>query len=302
MTDVKGPAAPVRFGLIGLDSPHAPSFTRLFGDGISGEVAGGTVVSAWKGRAAADFPLSRDRIEGFADEVAGLGVELRVTPEEVAEACDALLVVAADARTHPDHFTRVARFGKPVYVDTRFALSTADARSMLAAAHRHGCLPLAGSPKRFTPAFRSALASFEPRRIDLTGPLPTQPGHPVLDWYGVHLVDLAVAALGPGCASVDARRGRRTTLTWPDGRVATLGGDAEWSPFTHARIGDGREERDLTIEAGPPMLTGLLTSLVSACRTGTPNVPEAEVFDIVAIIEAARRSREADAPVAVRRP
>ncbi|MFI6650419.1 hypothetical protein ACIBI8_22720 [Streptomyces sp. NPDC050529] len=299
MTGGKGPAVPVRFGLIGLDSPHAPSFTRLFGDGINGEVVGGTVVSAWKGRAAADFPLSRDRIDGFADEVAGLGVELRETPEEVAEACDALLVVAADARTHPDYFSRLAPFGKPVYVDTRFALSTADARAMLATANEYGCLALAGSPKRFIPEFRSASAAFEPRRIDLTGPLPTQPGHPGLAWYGVHLVDLAVAALGPGCASVDARRGRRTTLTWPDGRVATLGGDAEWSPFTQVRVSDGREVRELTIEAGPPMLTGLLTSLVSACRTGRPNVPEAEVLDIVAIVEAARRSRAADAPMSI---
>ncbi|WP_406458504.1 hypothetical protein OG782_36390 [Streptomyces sp. NBC_00876] len=299
MTGGKGPAAPVRFGLIGLDSPHAPSFTRLFADGINGEVPGGRVVSAFKGRAAADFPPSRDRIDGFADEVAGLGVELRETPEEVAEASDALLVVAADARTHPDYFTRLAPFGKPVYVDTRFALSTADARSMLATAHAHGCLPLAGSPKRFTPEFRSALTSFRPRRIDLTGPLPTQPGHPGLAWYGVHLVDLAVAALGPGCVNVDARRGRRTTLTWPDGRVATLGGDAQWSPFTQVRVSDGQEARELTIEAGPPMLTGLLASLVSACRTGRPNVPEAEVLDIVAIVEAARRSRVADAPVSV---
>lgn len=45
------------------------------------------------------------------------------------------------------------------------------------------------------------------------------------------------------------------------------------------------------------MLTGLLTSIVDACRTGTPNVPEAEVRDIVAIVEAAHRSRTSGAPV-----
>lgn len=288
---------PLRFGLIGVDSPHAPSFTRLFGDGVSGDVPGGTVVSAWKGEPAADFPLGRDRVDAFADEVAGLGVAMRPTPEDVAEDCDALLVVASDARTHHGCFTRLAPFGKPVYVDTRFALATGDARSMLATARAHGCLPLAGSPKRFTPEFRRTIGTGRAQRIDLTGPLPTQPGHPGLAWYGVHLVDLAVAAFGPGCVLVDAPPGRQATLTWADGRVATLGGEQEWSPFTTVRVTGPDTARQCTIEAGPPMLTGLLASIVDACRTGTPNMPEAEILEIVAVIDAAHRSRATGVPV-----
>ncbi|WP_326656768.1 hypothetical protein [Streptomyces sp. NBC_00385] len=288
---------PLRFGLVGVDSPHAPSFVRLYGDGVTGTVPGGTIVSAWKGEAAQDFPLSRDRIGAFADEVTGLGVPLRATPEEVAAECDALLVVASDARTHPGYFTRLAPFGKPVYVDTRFALTSSEARTMTASARSHGCLALAGSPKRFTPEFRKALGSGGAERIDLTGPLPTQPGHPTLAWYGVHLVDLAVAALGPGCVLVDATACDRTTLTWSDGRTATLGGKEEWSPLTTGRITGPHTIRDFAVEAGPPMLTGLLASLVQACRTGTPNVPEAEVLSIVALVEAAHRSRTSGAPV-----
>ncbi|MCX4724846.1 hypothetical protein OG372_20145 [Streptomyces sp. NBC_01020] len=293
----RSPEPPLRLGLIGLDSPHAPSFTRLFGDGVNGNVPGGTIAAAWKGMVAADFPLGRGRIDSFAREVTELGVPLYATPEQVAEGCDALLVVASDARTHADHFTRLAPFGKPVYVDTRFALTSEDARAMLATAGVHGCLPLAGSPKRFTPEFRRAANRGRPDRVDLTGPLPTQPGHPFLAWYGVHLVDLAVAALGPGCAQVDASTGERVTLTWPDGRTATLGGEERWSPLTTGRVSGPGGAAEFTIEAGPPMLTGLLTSIVDACRTGTPNVPEAEVLDIVAIVEAAHRSRTSGAPV-----
>ncbi|RFC70668.1 gfo/Idh/MocA family oxidoreductase [Streptomyces sp. AcE210] len=289
------PERPLRFGLIGVDSPHAPSFTRLFGDGVTGTVPGGTVVAAWKGVAARDFPLSRDRIDSFAQEVSDLGVPLYAAPEDVAERCDALLVVASDARTHAGYFKRLARFAKPVYVDTRFALTTRDARDMLMAASACGCLPLAGSPKRFTPEFRKAVGSDRIDRIELTGPLPTQPGHPVLDWYGVHLVDLAVALLGPGCVSIDAPPAGRATLTWADGRIVTLGGEEEWSPLTTGRVSGPAGDRRFTIEAGPPMLTGLLTSIVDACRHGVPNVPEAEVLEIVAIVEAARRSRAAGA-------
>jgi predicted dehydrogenase len=292
---------PLRFGLVGVDSPHAPSFARLLGDGRSGAVRGARVSWAWRGAAAPDFPLARDRIDDLAADVSALGVPWCASPEEVAERCDAVLVVASDARTHPDYFRRVARFGKPVYVDTRFALTTADARAMLDAAHESGAIPLAGSPKRFTPELRHAVSRGLPAEgIDLVGPLPTQPGHPVLDWYGVHLVDLAVAAMGPGCVRVDAVDGRPVTLTWDDGRTATLTGKPQWSPTTRGsiRTPDGRG-RDLAIHAGEPMLTGLLEALVTACRTGVPTVPLDEVLTVVAVVEAARESRRRGEPVRV---
>lgn len=291
------PRPPLRLGLIGVDSPHAPSFTRLFGDGIDSAVPGATIAAAWRGEASADFPLSRDRIDTFASEVAALGVPFHAAPEDVATDCDALLVVSVDARSHPALFTRLAPYGKPVYVDTRFALTVREARAMLAAARVHSCLPLAGSPKRFAPAFRDALDLSRVEHIDLNGPLPTQPGHPFLAWYGVHLVDLAVAALGPGCARIDAPPGNPVTLTWADGRTATLGGPDAWSPLTTGRLRGPGGTREFAIHAEPAMVTGLLTALVAACRSGTANVPEAEVLDTVAIVEAAHRSRTSGAPV-----
>lgn len=303
--------APIRFGLIGVDSPHAPSFTRIFGNGINGVVPGGTVTHAWKGEAAPDFPLSRDRIESFADEVSALGVTMCDSPEAVAEECEALLIVAADTRTHPEYFKRVARFGKPIYVDTRFAPSLAEARSMLATAGASGSLVLAGSPKRFTREFKEAMRNGYVHRVALQGPLPTQPGHPGFAWYGVHLVDLAVAALG----SVATRSGTVTahaagpyrdtgstsvTVNWGDGREATLGGETEWNPYTRGRIETSEGATTFSIEAGPPMLVGLLEEIVESCRSGTPNVPFPEILSIVAIVEATNRSLETGLPVAVK--
>ncbi|GAA3285241.1 Gfo/Idh/MocA family protein [Paenarthrobacter aurescens] len=303
-------AAPIRFGLIGVDSPHAPSFTRLFGNGVDGVVPGGTVTHAWKGEPASDFPLSLHRIDAFADEVSGLGVTLCDSPEAVAEACDALLIVASDARTHPEYFRRVARYGKPVYVDTRFAPSLAEARSMLAWAEASGSLVLAGSPKRFAREFQTALGAADAHRVSLTGPLPTQPGHPGFSWYGVHLVDLAVASLGSlatrsGKVTVDAGRSEpaagqvSVTVDWGDGRVATMSGESEWTPHTLGRIETTEGLATFWIEAGPPMLVGLLEDIVESCRSGRPNVPLPEILSIVAIVEATNRSLETGVPVTV---
>ncbi|MFW0773068.1 Gfo/Idh/MocA family protein [Paenarthrobacter nitroguajacolicus] len=304
------PDAPLRFGLIGVDSSHAPSFTRLFGNGIDSAVPGGTVTHAWKGEVSLDFPPSRDRLESNADELARLGVTMCESPEAVAEACDALLIVSSDSRTHPGYFERVVRFGKPIYVDTRFAPSLTEARTMLAQAQASGALVLAGSPKRFTPEFRAARPDRGAFRIALDGPLPTQPGHPGLAWYGVHLVDLAVAALGSvGTASrqvtVDAGTPGTTsgptsvTVTWGDGREATLGGEADWHPFTTGRIETGDRGAEFSIEACESMLTGLLEGIVSSCRTGTPNVPLPEILSIVAIVEAANQSLASGSKVAL---
>ncbi|MRG60251.1 gfo/Idh/MocA family oxidoreductase [Agromyces sp. CFH 90414] len=295
MTD----AAPVRFGLIGVDSSHSVQFTTMLGDGRTGRVAGGTVVAAWKAPTVEDFPPSRDRNDWLAAELEALGMPLLDSPGAVAEASDALLIVASDVRTHPAHLRRLTRFGKPVFVDTRFAPTRREAVEMLEQATGDGCLVLAGSPKRFTPEFRAALgAAGGVERIDLDGPLPEQPHHPFLAWYGVHLVDLAVAAFGPGCETVEAT-GDRVTATWNDGRVATLRGDAEWTPITRGVIGTAAGEEAFEIEASAEMLAGLLESLISSCRTDTSNVPAAEILATVAIVEAAARSRELGEPVSV---
>ncbi|RXZ48686.1 gfo/Idh/MocA family oxidoreductase [Agromyces fucosus] len=294
-------AQPLRFGLIGVDSAHSVQFTRLFGDGRSGMVPGGSIVAAWQGPTVADFPPSRDRNDQLADEVAGLGVPWLDSPEAVAEASDALLVVASDSRTHPGYLRRLSPLGKPIYIDTRFAPTRQEAIEMLEQASADGCLVLAGSPKRFTPEFRRALAAAgDAERIDLDGPLPEQPHHPFLAWYGVHLVDLAVAALGPDCATVDAT-GDRVVATWADGRVAVLGGDAEWHPVTRGVIDSPTGSQAFAIEASEGMLVGLLTSIAASCRSGLPTVPPAEIVATVAIVEAAARSRADGVPVDLQR-
>lgn len=279
--------APLRFGLIGVDSSHSVAFTELLGNGVHGQVTGATVHAAWKAPTSPDLPPSRDRNDDLARELADLGVPFCATPEEVARRCDVLLVLTADPRTHPNLVLRLAQQRKPIYVLTRFALTATAAESMLETGDENGTLLLAGSPKRFDPAFTSALPGQRIVHVDLHGPLPTQPCLPPLAWYGIHLIDLAVAALGPDWA--DARHDDDTIrLTWADGRTANLTGSSEWSDRTSIvlhREDGGRTET--TVHARPELHIGLLNAIISACRTGTPTVPYSEVKTTVRILEAA---------------
>ncbi|PSL06010.1 putative dehydrogenase [Haloactinopolyspora alba] len=297
-----GNGRPVRFGLVGLDSPHAPAFTRLLnGDGEApGVVPGGRVVSAWPGTASEDFPLSRDRLEGFTESVRSLEVPVEPALDDVADRSDALLILAVDARTHPDYFLRCARFGKPVYVDTRFALSVAEARAMLDEAQRYGAIPLAGSPKRFSDAFLHAVDGDRADGIDVSGPLPMQPTHPGLFWYGVHMVDVVVAAMGTGCAEVRTFAAGPDELyvaTWADGRTATIRGRKAWLPHTRGVVHRGTESTTFSIQANDLMFTGLLRAIIEACRSGTPTVAPEEIEHTVAVTAAANRSRALCEPV-----
>lgn len=275
---------PIRFGLIGVDSSHAIQFTRLLGDGRTGRVEGGTVATAWQGPVSADFPPSRDRSDANAALLAATGVEMRDSAEAVAEASDALLLVSSDVRTRREQFARVAPFGKPVYVDTRFAAGLQDAQQMLQLAEESGCLVLSGSPKRFTPEFQTVLSQ-EIESIDLTGPLVEQPGHPGLAWYGVHLVDLAVAIFGPGCTRVEPA-GSGVRMVWPGSRTATIGGPAEWTPWTRGRARTAAGDTAFEIEANEDMLTGLLASVVESCLTREPNIDATQILEISELVAA----------------
>lgn len=290
--------ATIRFGLIGVDSTHSVSFTKLFGDGRTGVVKGGTIAAAWQGPTTADFPPSRDRNDELAAQMAQLGVPFLATPEEVAVAVDALLVVASDARTHPGYLAQLCGYGKPIYIDTRFALTSGEAATMLEQAEAAGCLVLAGSPKRFAAEYLDAVQTLGSRieRMDLEGGLPEEPHHPFLAWYGVHLVELAVAAFGAECVSVAAQAGE-VVLEWADGRVARLRGGPDWVPYTRGTLHADGFDTSFDIEARPQMLVGLLESIVTACRTGERNVPSAQILATVGIVEAAARSLHTQQPV-----
>lgn len=294
MTDA---AAVIRFGLIGVDSSHALQFTRLLGDGRTGRVSGGMVTSAWRGPASADFPPSRDRNEPNAQALADSGVNLLESPEAVADASDALLLVSSDARTRLEQFSRVASFGKPVYVDTRFAADPDDARRMLRRADEAGCLVLSGSPKRFTPEFRVVSATYIDS-IELRGPLVVQPGHPGLAWYGVHLVDLAVAIFGSGCALIEPH-GNGVRLIWPDGRSATLAGPEEWDPWTRGRAQTPGGSMEFAIESSEGMLAGLLESVVQSCRDGRTNIDPSEILGISEVVAAGSAVLSSRVPLAL---
>jgi hypothetical protein len=93
-------AKPVRVGMIGLDTSHVVAFTRIMNDpNATGALKDVQVVAAWPG-GNSDFPLSRDRVQGFTKQVKDMGVEIVDSIEELLSKVDAILLESVDGSQH----------------------------------------------------------------------------------------------------------------------------------------------------------------------------------------------------------
>ena len=69
-------ATPLRVGMIGLDTSHVISFTKLINSpSAKGDLAKISVVAAFPG-GSPNFPPSRDRVKGFTQQVAAMGITI----------------------------------------------------------------------------------------------------------------------------------------------------------------------------------------------------------------------------------
>jgi hypothetical protein len=75
VTGRAGEPAPLRAGMIGLDTSQVPAFARIFNSPkATGDLAGIKVVAGYPG--GTDIPASRDRVKGFTEQLRAMGIEI----------------------------------------------------------------------------------------------------------------------------------------------------------------------------------------------------------------------------------
>src|SRR5688500_4494813 len=151
-------AQELKIGLVGLDTSHVEAFTSLLNDPKNGNhVAGGKVVAAFPG-GSKDFELSWSRVEKFTKSLREkYAVEMKETPEAVAEAVDLLFITAVDGRVHRGQFERTVKFKRPTFVDKPFAVSVADAEAMVRLANAEKVPLMSCSSLRYAESLVAAL-------------------------------------------------------------------------------------------------------------------------------------------------
>lgn len=294
-------AAELRIGLIGLDTSHVIAFTQLLNDPAHpSHVPGGRVVAAFKG-GSPDLPDSRDRVEGYTQELREKwGVQILDSIEALCAAVDAVMLESVDGRPHLEQARPVLRARKPLFIDKPMAGSLRDVIEIFRLARETGTPCWSSSSLRYYPGL------IELKKTDVgvvrgavsTGPAPLEPHHPDLFWYGIHPTEALFAVLGTGCARVVRTHTPDTdvvTGVWRDGRVGTLIGIRNAAaPYRVTLFGT----RAVVDQKPGGDYAPLIREVMRFFQTGVVPVPPEETLELFAFMEAADESkRRGGAPV-----
>ncbi len=222
--------SPIKIGIIGLDTSHAPAFTKLFNaPDPSPELAGMKVVAAYP-FGSKTIKSSTDRIEGYIEQVKLLGVEITDSIEALLEKVDVVLLETNDGKPHLEQARAVFKAKKPVFIDKPVAGTFQDVKTIYQEAEAAGIPIFSASSLRYQKnvhAVRHENAVGKVLGCDAYSPATLEPSHPDLFWYGIHGVEILFTAMGPGCQYVTRFSSGETEVvvgTWKDGRIGTFRG------------------------------------------------------------------------------
>lgn len=297
-------SAPLRAGIIGLDTSHVPAFVKLFNDPkAADDLSGVRIVAGYPG--GTDMPASRNRVAKFTETVRAAGVEIVDSIPKLLEKVDVVFLESVDGRIHLQEATPVILAGKPLFIDKPAAGTLADAVAIYALAKKHNVPCFSTSTLRF--ATGVTMLAKKPELGGLLGavswgPCDYEKGTPDLFFYGIHGVEPLFALLGMGCESVTRLQTKDVDIVsgvWKDGRVATYRG------FRGAKGGFGLVVfgKDSFAEAPAGSLGGYRNMCVEIARffkTKKAPVTAEETLEVLAFMEAADESkRQGGKPVTI---
>ena len=292
--------APLRAGMIGLDTSHVPAFAKIFNNPkAAGDLAGLRVVAGYPG--GTDIPASRDRVGKFTEELRGMGIEIVETIPKLLEKVDVVLLESVDGRIHLQEALPVLKAGKPMFIDKPLAGSLADAIAILEAAKQLNVPCFSSSSLRFSPGIQEILRNQKMGTIAgavTWGDCSYQEGTPDMFFYGIHGIEPLFALMGTGCETVTRIQTKDTDLVsgvWKDGRVGTYRG-IRHNKSEFGAIAFGSKA---IVQAGKEAgYEELCREIGRFFKTGKSPVRGEETIEIFAFMEAADESkRQGGVPV-----
>jgi predicted dehydrogenase len=294
--------APLKAGIIGLDTSHVLAFTKVLNNPqAKGVLARVRVVAAYPG-GSPDVPESRDRVQGFTRQMRDeFKVEIVDSIDALLRKVDVVLLESVDGRPHLQQALPVLKARKRMFIDKPVAGSLADAVEIYRLAREYDTPVFSSSSLRFSPGILGMRNDPKVGAVlgcGAFGPCHLEPHHPDLFWYGIHTVETLFTIMGPGCVSVTRVHSRDTdfvTGTWKDGRVGTFRG-----------IRSGKADYGATVFGSKGIAPsggygGYEPLVVEICKfflDGKPPVDPEETLEIYAFMEAADESKRQDgAPV-----
>ena len=291
--------APIRIGMIGLDTSHVIAFTQLLNDETRKDhVPGARVVCGFKG-GSPDVEASATRIEGFTKQLKEkFGVEIVDSIDELIKKVDAVLVMSVDGRPHLEQARPVFAAKKRVYIDKPLAGTYKDGKEIARLSRESGTPFFSASSYRFNEALLKTKEDPALGRIlgcETSSPASLEPHHPDLFWYGVHGVEALFTVMGAGCESVQRVHTKDVDVVvgkWKDGRVASFRGIRKGASSSGVTI---YGEKAVKTSMGVPGQGGyrpLVVEIVKFLKTGQAPVSSEEMVEVLAFMQAADLSKQ----------
>ena len=288
----------IRLGIVDFDTSHAVEFTKRFNHVDIGEdqwVEGAKIVAGVPGRS----EISPAVIGPNTEKLKSYGVEILDDPAALFGKIDAVLIESVDGSVHLERAMPFLEKGMPTYIDKPFACSLADAKALIEIAERKHIPIMSSSSLRYAPEVVAARGGKGPLGdiigVSTYGPAPTHPRNPGLFHYGIHPVEMLYTLMGGGCRKLTCLSepgAEVVTGVWSDGRLASVRG-----------IRTGVADYGFTVFGSKGVATQgvgttyiyreLLKQIVSLFTTREQPIDPRETLEIVAFIEAARKSSEA---------
>ena len=285
-----------RIGLVGLDTSHVVAFTKLLNNvNEKDHIPGARVIAGYPG-GSEDIDLSRNRVQGFTNDLREKGVEIMDSPEAVAKSCDLVFITAVDGRAHKELFERVVEFKRPTFIDKPFTTSLADAKAIFQMAEQAGVPVMSCSSLRYADGLTEMLAKGSPViGCDAFGPMDLIEQLPGYYWYGVHVVEIMQRIMGTGCKQVTVTKSDDFDLLaalWTDDRVATMRGVRN----SHKKFGVTLHRKDdfdfVNLQQNKrAWYANMLEAILRTLPQGKSDVSKEDTLEVIRIIDAANESR-----------
>src|SRR5450432_1968147 len=200
--------ADIRLGIISTDTSHVIHFTRIMNDDRDPEhVPGARVVAAYKG-GSPDIPSSRNRVDGFEQQLIKIyHVEMVPDIPALCAKVDGLLLESGDGRVHLAQARQVIAAGKPLFIDPPLAATLEEANEIARLAKEARVPWFSSSTVRFDEIATSARYP-DATGVETWGPGPMEEHHYLdLSWYAIHPIELLYTLMGTGCEWVTRAAG-----------------------------------------------------------------------------------------------
>lgn len=262
----------------------------------------GTFVASQKRVEGAEVVRIWDPVKSAAEKLADVCGIQKVcdSPDECSDGVDAVAIVDDGSGEQWKYALAPLKKGVPTFCDKPLAMTAKQAKEIAAVARKHGTPFMSASSLRFVP---DILALAEEAKSFGDIHLATTICGNELVYYGIHALEMAYAVLGRGavsCLNVGQPGRNIVRIRFENGRdLLLMVGEKEWMRAGYQINLYGKKGWKSVTPNLADLYWYLLQKFLELVRTKKESVPIEEEVEVIAVLEAGKRSLDEKREVTV---